>query len=436
MDDKGMGIDGDAGNILNNTIVRNTNTPKYVEIVCNVGSSFQPIANDFRHYKQQDNSDYTGPYIVLNNFYMATTETTQAQFACFTAAVDLKQRVDNGVRYVIKDVADWKGMCNAKTPMIGYSNISIAKYLGIGHGYYAGDLETAPVLFTTEEGNNNTTRGETRGASIMVTDGTDDSRVFYPTKQNERRYSGGKSVGNGQGGTGNIQFRADPLVRDNFPMGNVSWFGGVAFCAWIGGMLPTEAQWEYAARKTAFNRGDNITGLQQGTNIYAGGILNRNDAGWYDLNAGVNDGKTNAADGTETPHEVALLKATPIGLYDMNGNVCEWCCDVYNTTAFITHSYPPNVASAPAGVFANDSSFNVSDNVGNDGNTPDKPLYNPIMAYRRSTDIMLNRRVTRGGSWEDGADGTAHYFGLGSRNPQIPHPLVAFGFRSIGCPEL
>ena len=67
--------------------------------------------------------------------------------------------------------------------------------------------------------------------------------------------------------------------------------------------LPTEEEWEYAARG--------------GQNYTYSGSNNLNEVGWYDDNSG---GRT---------HPVAQKKPNGYGLYDMSGNVCEWCWDVY-----------------------------------------------------------------------------------------------------------
>ena len=75
--------------------------------------------------------------------------------------------------------------------------------------------------------------------------------------------------------------------------------------------LPTEAEWEYACRAgttTAWFHGDIDTGLE--------------DYAWYSVNSGDNGGSTN-----RKTHEVGKKLPNAWGLYDMHGNVEEWCWD-------------------------------------------------------------------------------------------------------------
>jgi formylglycine-generating enzyme required for sulfatase activity len=76
--------------------------------------------------------------------------------------------------------------------------------------------------------------------------------------------------------------------------------------------LPTEAEWEYAARSG---------GSQQ---KYAGG-KNLAALAWYSANSGM------------TTHPVGTKKPNKLGLYDMSGNVYEWCLDEYNESAYKKH---------------------------------------------------------------------------------------------------
>jgi len=90
----------------------------------------------------------------------------------------------------------------------------------------------------------------------------------------------------------------------NFPVNRVSWHDCITFCEQTRLTLPTEAQWEYACR----------AGTQ--TAYYFGERSNAKDYAWYD-------------DNSKEIQPVAQKKPNAYGLYDMAGNLGEWCRDEY-----------------------------------------------------------------------------------------------------------
>ena len=126
-----------------------------------------------------------------------------------------------------------------------------------------------------------------------------------------------------------LQWRAvmgsDPsnFKGDDLPVENVSWNDAVEFCQKLSAKtgrkvrLPTEAEWEYACRAgktTAFNTGDTLRPDQ----------------------ANFNESRK----GQTTP--VGSYPANALGLFDMHGNVLEWCADWYD-------NYPAGAATDPTG---------------------------------------------------------------------------------------
>ena len=102
----------------------------------------------------------------------------------------------------------------------------------------------------------------------------------------------------------------------NYAATYVSWEDAVAYCKKLSEAegktyrLPTEAEWEYACRagtETAWSFGNDETVL--------------GDYAWYDKNASDIDEKY--------AHQVGLKKPNAFGLYDMHGNVFEWCHDYF-----------------------------------------------------------------------------------------------------------
>ena len=115
------------------------------------------------------------------------------------------------------------------------------------------------------------------------------------------------------------------LDGDNYPVEMVSWYDARNFCDKLNELyagklpkgycfdLPTEAQWEYACRAgttTALNNGKDLTSKEKCSNL--------DEVGWYSENHGI------------SPNAVGGKRPNAWGLYDMHGNVAEWCRDWYD----------------------------------------------------------------------------------------------------------
>ena len=177
----------------------------------------------------------------------------------------------------------------------------------------------------------------------------------------------------------------------NRPAASVSWYDAVAYCnalsvqegytpayaingtsvtwnpAADGFRLPTESEWEYACRAnslTNYCNGDWESDLAQ--------------VGWYE---GDSDGHA---------HDVRTRYANQWGLYDMHGNVWEWCWDIY------CYNYPAGT------------------------------LENPHVDYGSGGSSCTSWRVNRGGAFNYGANGCRSAFRGGSNPSSASHP---FGIR-------
>ncbi len=220
---------------------------------------------------QANKDEYPKHKVIVSSFWIDVTEVTNAQFAEFVEATNYITTAEK-----IIDWEDLKKQLPPNTPKPSNEN-----------------LQPASLVFN----------------------------MFTSENQDWWKMEKGASWKHPPGLNSNV------IGKGNYPVVQVSWFDAMAFCKWAKKRLPTEAEWEFAARGKLKNK------------IYSWGNEPIN-LGKSKANSWQGDfPKTNLlTDKFMKSAPVKSFQANGYGLYDMAGNVWEWCNDLYDFNYYTTVS--------------------------------------------------------------------------------------------------
>ena len=220
--------------------------------------------------KQAAKKRQTSQRTAKPNKNTVTNTVVSTPAATLTAVFENGVLTANGVRYKFEKVEGCTFTMGATPGMIPFSGNLPTHKVTLTHNYYMGSTEVTQALWEAVMGNN---PSETKG--------------------------------------------------DNLPVVNVSWYDCQTFISKLNNAtgqkfrLPTEAEWELAAR-----------GGKMSQHYLFSGSNNLNDVAWHKNNS------------DNTLHEVATKAPNELGIYDLSGNVGEWCADFFGEYT-IANQYDP-----------------------------------------------------------------------------------------------
>lgn len=183
--------------------------------------------------------------------------------------------------------------------------------------------------------------------------------------------------------------------KENYPVVHIAYEDALAYCKWANRRLPTEAEWERAARgkkEATYSWGDDESVLTQMANTWEGQfpVTNTKD------------------DGFEQRAPVKSYEPNDFGLYDMAGNVWEWTSDWYNTKYYKALMNTGGAVRNPSGA---ENPFNERDR------------------YARE-------KIMKGGSFLCNASYCASYRSSSRMATSLDSSLEHLGFRTVATPEM
>ena len=248
------------------------------------GGTFQMGADN----RQASEDEYPKHQVTVGGFWMDRTEVTNAQFAAFVRAT--------GYITTAEKKPDWEQLKKQLPPGTPKPDESL--------------LVAASLVFSPPD------------HPIAL----DDYSQWWAWKK-------GASWSHPEGPGSDLKGRM------SYPVVQVSWNDAVAYCKWAGKRLPTEAEWEYAGRGGLKNKvypwgNEPVEGRG---NFWEGHFPDKNMA---------NDHRGGAAgDNFYGTAPVGSFQPNGYGLFDMAGNVWEWCADYYKNNYYTTVNRPGGVSN-------------------------------------------------------------------------------------------
>jgi sulfatase modifying factor 1 len=186
------------------------------------------------------------------------------------------------------------------------------------------------------------------------------------------------------------------IIQDDLPVVHVSYEDALAYCKWANRRLPTEAEWEYAARANKkdniFTWGNNINDLHTNANTWEGDFPVTNSQ----------------KDGYERLAPVKTYPANDFGLFGMAGNVWEWTSDWYNVNYYSELSNTKGVCDNPGG---------------------------PLKAYNPNN-IYIQEKVIKGGSFLCNQSYCISYRISAKMGTSPDSSLEHLGFRTVATKKM